>query len=331
MQGASERGGVVDVVAPGRLHIGFIDLHGGLGRRFGSLGLAIDAPEVRLSLRHSDTTRVSGPDAARGQRYLAAACTKLGLGGAYALEIESVLPVHAGFGSGTQLALAIAAALSRLVGVTFDPARMSGDLERGARSGIGIAAFAEGGFVVDGGKSDRAEAAAAAPPIVSRLPFPDDWRLLLVLDEAQDGVHGAAEVAAFRSLPVFPAGDAAHLCRLVLVQMLPALAEADLGRFGAAVTELQARLGDHFAPAQGGGRFTSAAVGASVEAAIAAGAAGGGQSSWGPTGFVLYGSQAAADEGLARLALNNRNVGGLKFRLVRGRNHGASINWRPAG
>ena len=48
----------VEVIAPGRLHIGFLDLNGGLGRRFGSIGLAIDQPEVRLRLRHSDTMAV---------------------------------------------------------------------------------------------------------------------------------------------------------------------------------------------------------------------------------------------------------------------------------
>ena len=32
----------VDVSAPARLHLGFLDLGGGLGRRFGSLGVAID-------------------------------------------------------------------------------------------------------------------------------------------------------------------------------------------------------------------------------------------------------------------------------------------------
>ncbi|MFD0935973.1 GHMP kinase, partial [Methylobacterium trifolii] len=44
----------VEVEAPARLHFGFLDLHGGLGRRFGSIGLAIDAPAVRLAARVAD-------------------------------------------------------------------------------------------------------------------------------------------------------------------------------------------------------------------------------------------------------------------------------------
>ena len=56
------------------------------------------------------------------------------------------------------------------------------------------------------------------------------------------------------------------------MQALPALAERDLPRFGAAITEMQARLGDYFAPAQGGARFTSRDVGAVLDRLDAQGA-----------------------------------------------------------
>ena len=45
--------GTVRVEAPARLHFGFLDLHGGLGRRFGSIGLAIDAPSLALTARRA--------------------------------------------------------------------------------------------------------------------------------------------------------------------------------------------------------------------------------------------------------------------------------------
>ena len=65
------------------------------------------------------------------------------------------------------------------------------------------------------------------------------------------------------------------------------MAEADFAAFGAGVSAIQARLGDHFAAAQGGGRFTSPRVGSVAAALARAGAVGLGQSSWGPTGFVF--------------------------------------------
>jgi predicted sugar kinase len=41
----------VTVSAAARLHLGFLDLNGGLGRTFGSIGLAIDGFDTRLVLR----------------------------------------------------------------------------------------------------------------------------------------------------------------------------------------------------------------------------------------------------------------------------------------
>ena len=51
-------------------------------------------------------------------------------------------------GSGTQLALAVAAALRALHGYPLDPREDAVLLDRGARSGIGIGIFEQGGLVV---------------------------------------------------------------------------------------------------------------------------------------------------------------------------------------
>src|ERR1700680_1975654 len=47
---SSTKAASVTVTAAARLHLGFLDLNGGLGRRFGSIGLAIDAPRTRLTI-----------------------------------------------------------------------------------------------------------------------------------------------------------------------------------------------------------------------------------------------------------------------------------------
>ena len=92
-----------------------------------------------------------------------------------------------------------------------------------------------------------------------------------------------------------PEARAADLCRLALMQMLPAVKEADCPRFGAAITEIQRVVGDHFSPLQGG-RFASPAVAGLLGEFARFGAAGYGQSSWGPTGFVIAESQARAQQ-----------------------------------
>jgi beta-RFAP synthase len=120
-------------------------------------------------------------------------------------------------------------------------------LDRGARSSIGIATFEQGGVVLDGGRGDSDE----PPPLLSRLPFPEPWRVLLIFDQGRQGLHGPEEAAAFRGLAPFPAAQAAHLCRVVLMVALPALAEEDLDRFGGACRTAGVRSATTFEPVQG--------------------------------------------------------------------------------
>jgi len=310
----------VTVTVPARLHLGFVDLHGGLGRRFGSLGVAIDTPRARLSLARAERLRATGPDAARAQRHLETLIGHYGLDGRLDLRLDESIPAHIGLGSGTQLALATGAATARLFALDLDARAAAYLLDRGARSSIGIATFEQGGVVLDGGRGDGDE----PPPVLSRLPFPEQWRILLVFDSARQGLHGPEEAAAFRRLPSFPAEQAAHLCRLMLMAALPGLAEENLERFGAAVTELQRTIGDYFAPVQGA-RFASAAVAEVLAWLEAEGIKGVGQSSWGPTGFGLIGSESDAAALLAAARRRWPAESGLSFAVSRGRNRGADI------
>jgi beta-RFAP synthase len=309
----------VRVTAPARLHLGFLDLAGDLGRRFGSLGLALEEIGAEVALARSGAPSAAGPDAARAQDYLRAMAARFDLTARVALRVEAAVPAHVGLGSGTALALAVGAGLARLEGVAIAPADIARALGRGRRSGIGVAAFAQGGVVLDGGA--RADG-TGTPPVLARHEFPEAWRVILVEDPQALGKHGRDEIAAFARLPPFPPARAAALCRLVLMQALPALAERDIRGFGAAVTAVQEAVGDHFAPAQGG-RFASPAVAEALAWLAAAGAAGIGQSSWGPTGFALVGDAATA-EGLCAAA-GSRAGARLRFRVTRGRNRGAAI------
>ena len=310
----------VTVTAPARLHLGFLDLNGGLGRKFGSIGLSISEPRTRLSIAIARQNDVVGPDSERVRRHLETMQEVPGLRAAHRVGIEHAIPAHAGLGSGTQLALAVAAALRSLHGLPLDPRGDAVRLRRGARSGVGIGLFEQGGVIVDGGHGSLAGPA----PIVSRLAFPEQWRVLIVLDPAHHGLHGGNERAAFAALPPLAERSADRLCRLVLMKALPALAERDLPSFGAAIDEVQRIVGDHFAPLQGGRRFTSPQVGACLAALQAAGAYGIGQSSWGPTGFAFAPSAAEAD----RLATSARRLPGsrdLDIRICTGLNAGADI------
>jgi beta-RFAP synthase len=303
---------------PARQHLGFHDLNGDAGRRFGSIGLPLSEPETVVTLSRSAETIVEGPEADRAGRHLPALCRHLGIRANHRLTIEEAIPPHAGLGSGTQIAPAVSAALRSLHGLPRDPSGDATLLEGGARSGIGIASFEAGGVIIDAGKDDS----NAPPPVVARLPFPDDWRIILILDHTGHGLHGEKEIAAFRSLSRFPAAEAGEICRRVLMGVMPALVEHDLAAFGAAVSAIQFMIGTHFAPAQGG-VFTSKRVEALARRLADAGAVGIGQSSWGPTGFAFAPSEAAAE---MAGAVRDSAPEGIEIRIVRGRNAGATID-----
>ena len=309
----------VRVTAAARLHLGFLDLNGDLGRRFGSIGLAIDAFETCVQLREASRFEALGEERERATRLALRIAQSLGLDATQELIISSAIPVHAGLGSGTQLALAIASAFRRLAGLPVDARSDARVLDRGARSGVGAALFERGGLVVDAGIGPSAE----IPPVVAHVQFPSDWRILLILDPRIAGVHGEAERRAFARLPPISADSAGEICRRTLMQILPGAAEGDFAAFGDGVTRVQEIVGDHFAPVQGGGRFTSAAVGKVAERLASLGASGMGQSSWGPTGFALAPDLEHA-EYLARRAAAECEPG-VEINICKARDHGAEI------
>ena len=300
--------------------MGFVDLHGGMGRRYGGLGLALEHLCTRVRLEPAPRVTAEGPDAARAARYATGLVEHFDLSGGVRIEMEEAIPPHAGLGSGTQLALAVGAGMAALFGLDVRTAEVAAALKRGSRSGLGIGLFDRGGFVVDGGSAGD----GIPPPVISRLPFPAEWRLLLVFDRGREGVHGAAEIEAFAALPRFPEADAAEMCRLVLMGALPGLVEADLDAFGDAVGRIQARVGDHFAGAQGG-RFMSPGVAQVLEWLVSRGLKGVGQSSWGPTGFAACPSEGMANRLMAEAERRFGRGSGLDFVVTRGCNEGARV------
>jgi beta-RFAP synthase len=310
----------VTVTAHARLHLGFLDLDGGLGRRFGGLGLGLERPFTRLRLARAEELSVEGPEAERAEAHLLSLCEAHDSSPRFHLTVDEAIPAHAGLGSGTQLALAVGKAFSVMENVPLTAAAIAGRLSRGMRSGIGIGTFDHGGLLLDGGRGP----ATKVPPLLGRIAFPSDWRVLMIIDPAARGMHGPEEKRAFQTLPPFPASTAAHLCRLTLMRALPAAAEADLPNFGAAIEEIQAVMGRHFAPAQGGSPYTSGRVAAVLAWLQAQGVRGVGQSSWGPTGFAFFPDEAAARaimEALQRTGL----AGTLTLAINKARNQGADI------
>ncbi|HVH10208.1 MAG TPA: beta-ribofuranosylaminobenzene 5'-phosphate synthase family protein [Gemmatimonadales bacterium] len=284
------------VEAPARLHFGVLDLRGDRGRRFGGIGAAVPAPSLLLEARPSSVLEAEGPGADRvlefAQRFARHHALELKL----AFRVHRAIPSHAGLGSGTQLALAVARAAAEFSGLSTDVAALALAVGRGRRSGIGTWTFAHGGFVLEGGRLDHTERVA---PLIARLPLPEAWRCVVAVPPGEPGLAGDDEAAAFARLPPPPPAEVERVAHLVLMQLLPALAEGDLAGFGGALADVQRITGGWFAPAQGG-VFAPAARDL-IERLRAWGAVGVGQSSWGPAVYGIVGDAARAADLAARV------------------------------
>lgn len=312
MDGVNAIGNRVAVTTSARLHMGFFDLNGALGRRFGSIGLSLKTPQTEIEISSAANLTVEGEGASRASKVATALLQTLGLPSALHIQIKQAIPEHSGLGSGTQMALAIGMAICDFYQLDLNVNEIAVLTQRGARSGIGLGTFAQGGLIVDGGRA----AESKVPPVIAHADFPEDWPILLIFDKSHQGVHGQQEIDAFRNLPEFPAEHSAILCRHVLMQALPALAERDLASFGAAIRALQEITGDYFAPAQGGERYTSKLVADVLAHLQVGGVACLGQSSWGPTGFAIFENQSQAEKHLKQLNAIFANHSGLSFVLT---------------
>jgi beta-ribofuranosylaminobenzene 5'-phosphate synthase len=294
----------VFVEAPARLHFGVLDLRGSLGRRFGGLGAAIPTPSLLVEVAPSrDGVTAEGPDAPRAAEFARRFLDHhRGSWGARVI-VHRPIPAHSGLGSGTQLGLSVARALAELHGLPSEPTGLARAVSRGRRSAIGTWAFALGGFIVEGGRRPEDDGVA---PLIGRYEVPEDWRCVVAIPPGSPGLSGEAEAAAFAQLPPPPEGDAERVSHLVLMQLLPALVQGDLRSFGAALSDIQRITGAWFAPQQGG--VFAPGPGATLIRRLAQwGAAGVGQSSWGP---AVYGLVEGDEAGRALAARCREFLGG---------------------
>ncbi len=256
-------------------------------RRFGGVGLMIDAPGVEVVVEPAATWSAQGSSSERALAFAKQLIHSLPEPErrAFTISVVRCAPEHAGLGTGTQLGLAVARALALATGhADWNGVELARRIGRGLRSSLGIHGFDRGGFLVEGGKRRNDQIS----PLLMREPLPDEWRVLLILPRGRVGTHGAAEREAFAAL-----GDQVNaqqrtdaLCRLVLLAMLPALVERDLETFGEALYDFNRRVGEMFAKAQGG-IYSSQQTAALIEWLRKNGVHGVGQTSWGPTVFAI--------------------------------------------
>jgi beta-ribofuranosylaminobenzene 5'-phosphate synthase len=320
---------IVRVNTPSRLHFGLLRIPGKETDTthvpaFGGAGLMIEKPGIELTVRKSDQWTAVGPGADRALVFARRVSSLLGWNEDAAAEIKVIqcAPEHHGLGTGTQLGLAVALALSVLEGHdelnTAELARLSG---RGERSAIGLHGFREGGFLVEAGKRMH----ESISPLVAQVSFPPEWCIVLAIPSTREGLHGSEERAAFERLQhaYWDEGRTDRLCRLVLLGLIPALISRDYPAFAEALYEFNQRAGEPFAEFQGGiygGRQSNQIV----EHMRQAGAIGAGQSSWGPAVFGVVPDAAQADH-VARLLRERLSLNESEVLVTQACNRGTTL------
>lgn len=320
---------MVRVTIGGRLHFGFQNLSLAHERLYGGLGVALESPTVSVEAVPADGVYC---DDRCARAYANRTVDLLDVRGAD-VRVTETLPSHVGLGSGTQLALAVFAAIAHAYDREPTVREYAPDLDRAGRSGIGVSTFERGGFVVDAGHpTERFTTARPArgdwsvPPIVTQHDVPERWRFVLALPDAEPGRSGDDEDASMRS--VVERADptiADDIASILLRRVLPAVAEDDPERFGGAVAEIGRRNGAWYADEQGG--VYRPPVGELVtEIESSPAVFGAGQSSWGPSVYGVT-TDELADEAVAvaSSALDSAGVGGDVL-LTSPRNRGASVN-----
>jgi len=312
----------VRVTARARLHFGFLDLsQGEKSRQFGGMGLALAEPRCVLRIEKAGGLEVAGANSERIEYLADRVHRALELKPRARITVDEAIPEHVGLGSGTQLALALAAGIARQRGIDQPIAALCALMGRARRSGVGFHLFQRGGFVVEGGHPTEGSAASAeVPPLLARHEFPEDWRIVVALPSSTRTVSGEVEEEAFRKLR--PAKDATvdRIARTVLTRLLPALVERDLPAFGQALSETQEMVGACFASVQEGEFHPGAArLARRLKDAKACGV---GQSSWGP---AIYAFAADAREEDRLVSIITRADPGATILRTHGFNHGASL------
>ncbi|WP_424003301.1 beta-ribofuranosylaminobenzene 5'-phosphate synthase family protein [Haloarcula salina] len=317
------------VTTAARLHFGFQNLSLAHERLYGGVGLALDEPGLAVHADRADEIRC---DDAAAEPYVRRVVDALDVPGAI-VEIEERFPRHVGLGSGTQLALATLVAVVRSYDRTADARTYAPRLGRGGRSGVGVATFETGGFVVDGGHPTErftaeppAEGDWDVPPVLARHDVPTHWRFVVVVPDSEPGQSGSAEDQSMRqAVERADPGIADEISTLLTRRLLPAIATRDRRDFGQAAARLGRLNGAWYADEQGG--VYRPPAGTIVDAlSRAPSVSGAGQSSWGPTVWGLTTDEYASEAAEAgEMALDEAGVDGT-VRVAAPRNVGASLS-----
>lgn len=301
------------------MHLGLIDFKGSLGRVYGGCGVYVNHPRLRVRMRKSPEIKTSGTTRKAFEGYAKKVLEHHGISGGVEIEVLEEIPPHTGLGSGTQTALAVAGGISRIYDLDSGAEENAAVLGRGKISAVGTHLFKHGGFILEGGR----KSSGGISPLLARYDFPEKWAFTVVTPQIEAGLSGAVEENALRQTKG-EAENTEKISQITLMQLLPALIEEDLASFGDAVYKIDQITGNYFKKVQNG-IYREKTIKTVVDYMMENGAAGCGQSSWGPTVYAV--SEKIECERLARNVKSFLKDAKIKAQVscTKARNKGAMV------
>jgi beta-ribofuranosylaminobenzene 5'-phosphate synthase len=244
----------ITITSPSRLHFALIDLNGELGRVDGGIGVALNEPSLEVEVSAVDNDQVEAEEVVS---ILEEIRNRIELKANYRVKILKNLPSHVGLGARTQLSLSVAKAISVLEGRSDNAIELAKLVGRGGTSGIGVAAFDKGGFILDGGHVFRKDKSlknvkglktgflpssasnVPPPPVLFQHPLPEDWFFVIAIPEVKRGAHGPEEIEIFKRYCPIEREEVEKVCRILLMQTLPSVLENDIATFAESLTRIQ--------------------------------------------------------------------------------------------
>jgi beta-RFAP synthase len=268
------------------LHFGLLRFEQAEGPSFGGLGMMIREPRWTVRIEPACQWFFEGPGAERAAELAVRLWERLATAEAppaLRVSINSAIPLHHGFGGGTQLALAVAAGIRLVLNLgPVTPEDLASMTGRGKRSAVGTHGFLHGGLIWETGLLPGENLGRLA----ARVAIPEDWHIVLVTPTTATGLSGEPEKDAFATLPPVAPATTEQLMSIAEQRILPAARGSVFDDFSEGVYEFGRLAGECFAPVQGGS-YASPAIAECVQVIRRFGLQGVGQSSWGPTVFAF--------------------------------------------
>jgi beta-ribofuranosylaminobenzene 5'-phosphate synthase len=243
------------IVARPRIHVSLADMGFASLRAFGGIGFSIERPPIVFQFEPCRGVETRGLEVLdeEGRADLTQAIERM-TNDRGELRFRAVLratpPQHVGFGSKTALSLALIAGVNAFQSVGWSVSQMQRLSGRGAASGVGIHSFFTGGVIWDLGHRTEAEkqllpsgstTRSEIPPLGARFPFPNAWRVMLLLP-AERPMTGQEEVAFFVENAPVPRLEALSTMAALYHGVLPAFLLGDYSALASSLAEVH-RLG----------------------------------------------------------------------------------------